>query len=262
MGATRQWIPGLAMIGLMLFAGCGGGGGVAAVQGDSQDATPVSNGDGDCLTLLAQSVTTDADGNVTTIVDFAYDVHANLIRIEEFDLLTATTRRVTYFVHPGLIEEDDGADGVVDRRYHLERDAAGRVVVESLDEGADDVTDRVRSMVYDAAGDLIRIEEDTDMDGLADVVRILLYAPGNVLTTELHDQQGDGTVDDVVDYIYDSRDRLAERRLDLGDDGIADEVVTYTYDAEDRVFTESLDADGDGVPERVTTHFYNTTICS
>jgi len=99
---------------LALIAACGGGGGVAQVQGDSQDATPASDGDGNCLTLLAQSVTTDAAGNVTTIVDFAYDIHGNLIRIEEFDLATATTRRVTYFVDPTLTEEDDGADGLVD----------------------------------------------------------------------------------------------------------------------------------------------------
>lgn len=259
MGVTRLWI--LAFVCLALAA-CGGGGGVPEVQGDSQDATPVSNGNGDCLTLLAQSVTKDADGNVTTIVDFAYDIYGNLIRIEEFDLTTATTRRVTYFVSPTLTEEDDGADGLVDRRRHLQRDAAGRVVVESLDEGADGSIDLVRSMVYDTAGDLIRVEEDTDMDGLADVVRILLYAPGNMLTTELHDQQGDGTVDDVVDYIYDSRDRLAERRLDLGDDGLVDELVTYTYDAEDRIFTEARDSDGDGTPEQITTRFYNSTICN
>lgn len=259
MGATRQWIP--VLLALVLSAGCGGGG-VGPVQGDSQDATPTLPDGGGCITLLAQSVTTDADGNVTTIVDFAYDSQANLIRIEEFDLATATTRRVTYFVSNALTEEDDGADGTVDRRYHLQRDSAGRVVVESLDEGADDVTDRIRTMVYDPAGDLIRVEEDTDMDGLPDVVRILLYAPGNVLTTELHDRQGDGTVDDVVDYVYDSGERLAERRLDVGDDGQVDEIVKYTYDAEDRLFTETLDADGDGVPERITTHFYNTTICN
>lgn len=258
MRATRPWIP--ALLTIALCAACGGGG-VAVPRGDSQDATPVSSGGG-CITLLAQSVTTDADGNVTTIVDFAYDLQANLIRIEEFDLATASTRRVTYFVHPGLTEEDDGADGTVDRRYRLQRDSAGRVIVESLDEGADDVTDQVRSMVYDAAGDLIRVEEDTDMDGLPDLVRILLYAPDNVLTTELRDQHGDGTVDDVVDYIYDSGERLAERRLDLGDDGQVDEIVKYTYDAEDRVFTETLDADGDGTPEQVTTYFYSTTICN
>jgi len=259
MGVTRHWIPALLSLAL---AACGGGGGVPAVQGDSQDATPVSNGNGDCLTLLAQSVVTDTDGTVLTIIDFAYDIHGNLIRIEEFDLTTATTRRVTYFVSPALTEEDDGADGVVDRRYNLQRDADGRVVVEFLDEGADDAIDLVRTMVYDTAGDLIRVEEDVDMDGLADVVRILLYAPGNVLTTELHDRQGDGTVNDVVDYLYDSRERLAERRVDLGDDGIVDEIVTYAYDAQDRVFTEAFDADGDGAPEHVTTHFYNTTVCS
>jgi len=261
MGVTRRWIP--AFLGLALLAACSGGGvGPREVLGDSQDATPVSGSGGDCVTLLAQRVVTDADGTVTTIIDFAYDIYGNLIRIEEFDLTTATTRRVTYFVSPTLTEEDDGADGVVDRRHHLQRDAADRVVVESLDEGADDTIDRVRTMVYDTAGDLIRVEEDTDMDGLADVVRILLYAPGNVLTTELHDRQGDGTVNDVVDYLYDSRERLAERRVDLGDDGTADEIVTYAYDAEDRVFTEALDADGDGVPEQITTHFYNRTICS
>lgn len=127
---------------------------------------------------------------------------------------------------------DSGADSGADT-------ASGcRTVVEEQDEGLDGVVDRRVTEVYDTGDNLLSAATDSGADGTTETRVTLLYdGEGRRLSYEL-DDDGDGALDYRATYTYSALGDLLEVVADVGPDGVADSVTTSTWDADHHILTE------------------------